>query len=115
MATAASNIIIIIWIIIIIIIIILFISIILFPINLIIKCPAIILAVNRTASDPGRIKFLVVSIITINGISILGVPVGIRWANISFVLLYHPNNIKDNHNGIAIVKFNVIWLVLVKM
>lgn len=50
---------------------------ILFPNRLINKCPAIILAVNRTANDPGRIKFLIVSINTINGINILGVPVGI--------------------------------------
>ena len=38
------------------------------------KCPAIILAVNRTAKVPGRITFLIVSIHTINGISTAGVP-----------------------------------------
>ena len=38
------------------------------------RCPAIMLAVRRTASVPGRIKFLIVSIITINGINMDGVP-----------------------------------------
>lgn len=50
----------------------------LFPKSLISRCPAIIFAVNRTANDPGRIMFLVVSIITIKGISTGGVPEGIR-------------------------------------
>ena len=38
------------------------------------KCPAIIFAANRTAKVPGRIKFLIVSIHTIKGIRIGGVP-----------------------------------------
>ena len=38
------------------------------------KCPAIIFAVRRTANVPGRIRLLIVSIITINGISMFGVP-----------------------------------------
>ena len=38
------------------------------------KCPAIIFAANRTASVPGRIKFLIVSINTINGMRTTGVP-----------------------------------------
>jgi hypothetical protein len=42
------------------------------------KCPAIIFAVNRTARVPGRIKFLIVSINTIKGIRIGGVPLGIK-------------------------------------
>lgn len=54
------------------------------------KCPAIILAVNRTAKVPGRIIFLIVSINTIKGIKILGVPWGIIWINICWVLLIHP-------------------------
>lgn len=51
---------------------------ILFPNNLINKWPAIIFAVSRTARDPGRIRFLIVSIITINGINMAGVPDGIK-------------------------------------
>jgi len=39
-------------------------------------------AVRRTASVPGRIKLLIVSIITMNGISIVGVPWGTRCSNI---------------------------------
>jgi hypothetical protein len=46
------------------------------------KCPAIILAVNRILKVIGRIIFLIVSIITIKGIRIKGVPWGIKWANI---------------------------------
>lgn len=46
------------------------------------KWPAIILAVNRTAKVPGRIIFLIVSINTIKGIRIEGVPWGIIWINI---------------------------------
>ena len=38
------------------------------------KCPAIIFAASRTASVPGRIMFLIVSIRTIKGIRIKGVP-----------------------------------------
>lgn len=54
------------------------------------KCPAIILAANRTASVPGRITFLIVSIKTIKGIKAGGVPKGTRWANICLVWLNHP-------------------------
>jgi hypothetical protein len=38
------------------------------------KCPAIILAESRTAKVPGRIIFLIVSIITMKGIRTAGVP-----------------------------------------
>ena len=46
----------------------------LFPSSVRSKCPAIIFAVKRTASVPGRIRLLIVSIITINGINMVGVP-----------------------------------------
>lgn len=45
------------------------------------RCPAIILAINRTARVPGRIIFLIVSIITIKDIRAIGVPWGTRWVN----------------------------------
>jgi len=45
----------------------------LFPINVNNKCPAIVLAVRRTANVPGRIRLLIASIITINGINMDGV------------------------------------------
>jgi hypothetical protein len=46
----------------------------LFPSRVNSKCPAIIFAVKRTASVPGRIRLLIVSMTTMNGISIVGVP-----------------------------------------
>jgi hypothetical protein len=50
----------------------------LFPRRVNNRWPAIIFAVKRTANVPGRIKLLIVSMITINGISIVGVPCGTR-------------------------------------
>lgn len=47
------------------------------------KCPAIMLAVSRIARVIGRITILIDSIITINGIRIGGVPIGVKWAIVS--------------------------------
>lgn len=55
------------------------------------KCPATMFATNRMASVNGRIRFLVSSIITMKFIRAIGVPFGIIWAIIFFVLLTHPN------------------------
>jgi len=79
------------------------------------KCPAIMLADSRTASVPGRITFLIVSINTIKGISTEGVPCGTKCANICLVLLNHPYIINLNHRGKAKERVIVIWLVLVKI
>jgi len=49
-----------------------------FPSKVMSKCPATMLAVNRTASVPGRITFLTVSIHTMNGIRTGGVPCGTK-------------------------------------
>jgi hypothetical protein len=38
------------------------------------RCPAIMLAVRQTANVPGQIRMPIVSIITINGINMDGVP-----------------------------------------
>ena len=54
----------------------------LFPNRVNNKCPAIMFAVKRTASVPGRIRFLIVSIMTINIINMVGVPWGTRCSNI---------------------------------
>jgi len=54
----------------------------LFPSRVSNRCPAIMFAVSRTANVPGRIRLLIVSIITMNGISIVGVPCGTRCSNI---------------------------------
>lgn len=79
------------------------------------KCPAIIFADNRTARVPGRIIFLIDSIITIKGIKIPGVPWGTKWANMCLELLIQPIIINLNHKGKANLKVRVIWLVLVKI
>ena len=42
------------------------------------KCPAIILAANRTAKVMGRINELIISIQTINGTKATGVPSGTK-------------------------------------
>jgi hypothetical protein len=49
-----------------------------FPSKVSSKCPAIMFSVKRTASVPGRIRLLIVSIITINGINMVGLPWGTR-------------------------------------
>jgi hypothetical protein len=56
----------------------------------------------------------IVSIITINGISIVGVPWGTKCSNIWLVLI-HPNNTNLIHNGRAGVSVSVRCLVLVKI
>lgn len=61
-----------------------------FPKRVKIRCPAIMLAESRTARVIGRITLLIVSIITMNGIKILGVLIGTKCANICFILLIHP-------------------------
>lgn len=47
------------------------------------KWPAIIFAVNRIDKVKGRITILIDSIITINGMRMGGVPIGIKWAIVS--------------------------------
>lgn len=114
-ATAVSNIINTIWMIIIRGRMMFLTEIVLLPNSLISKCPAIMFAVSRTASLPGRIKLLTVSIITINGISAAGVPEGTKWLNILLVLLVHPYSMVLNHRGRASVIENARWLDLVKI
>lgn len=79
------------------------------------RCPAIILAANRTANVPGRIRFLMVSIITMNGMSKVGVPWGTKWANIFWVCLIHPKIIRVIQIGRERERVIVKWLVLVKI
>ena len=78
------------------------------------KCPAIMLAASRTARVPGRMTFLTVSMITINGIRAPGVPLGTKCANICWVWLIQPKIIKDNHSGRARARVIAKCLVLVK-
>lgn len=86
-----------------------------FPSKVIKRWPAIIFAIKRIASVPGRIRLLMVSMHTMKGIRIPGVPVGTRWAIIWYVFLIHPKIIKVNHKGKAIDNVKVIWLDLVKI
>jgi hypothetical protein len=86
----------------------------LFPRRVSRRWPAIMFAVNRTARVPGRIRFLMVSMMTMNGINIVGVPCGTRCSNMWFVFLIHPNSINLTHRGSASVSVRVRWLVLVK-
>lgn len=45
------------------------------------RCPAIMLAVKRMERVNGRMINLIDSMITINGIRINGVPMGVRWVS----------------------------------
>ena len=60
----------------------------LFSSNVSSKCPAIIFEVKCTASVPGRIRVLIVSMITINGINVVGVPWGTKCSNMWLVFLF---------------------------
>lgn len=85
------------------------------PKRVINKWPATILAIKRTERVIGRITFLIDSISTIKGIKAEGVLWGTKWANMWFVWLTQPNNIKLSHKGRANVKVKVMWLEDVKM
>ena len=65
----------------------------LFPCRVSSRCPAIMFAIKRNASVPGRIRLLIVSIITMNSISMVGVPWCTKFSNMWLVFLIHPNNI----------------------
>lgn len=54
------------------------------------RWPAIILAASRIAKVKGRITILMVSIITMKGIRIMGVPIGTKWARVLEVFLKTP-------------------------
>jgi hypothetical protein len=54
----------------------------LFPFRVNSRCRAIMFAIKRNASVPGRIRLLIVSIITMNSISMVGVPWGTKCSNI---------------------------------
>lgn len=79
------------------------------------RCRAIIFAVNRATKATGRIKFLIVSIITKNGSKILDAPWGTKWAYIWRLLFIHPWIIKLNHIGNLKVKVILICLEHLKI
>jgi len=53
------------------------------------------------SSVPGQIRLLNVSMITINGINMVGVPCGTKCSNMWLVFLIHPNNIYLIHRGLV--------------
>jgi hypothetical protein len=61
----------------------------LFPNKFSSKCPAILFAVKCTASVTGRIRFLIISMITINDINIVGVPWGTKCLDICLVRIFN--------------------------
>jgi len=83
--------------------------------RLINRCPATMLAAKRTDSVTGRMKFLTSSIITIRGISTLGVPEGTKWArNLLIALKINPISMKI-HTQVAIPRVKEILLEGVKV
>jgi hypothetical protein len=83
------------------------------PRRVISKCPAIILAVNRTLREIGRIKFLRVSTKIMKGAMDVGVLNGNRCVNIMLVFLFHLNVIKEIHTGSPRDREIERWLVAV--
>lgn len=73
------------------------------------------LAANRTARVIGRISSLVVSMITIRGIRVVGVPWGVRWDIRSFVYLIIEKVNIPIHSDKENDKVNLRWLVGVKI
>lgn len=78
------------------------------------KCPAIMLAVSRTAKVMGRMRSLIVSMITIKGIRGAGVPWGVIWVIRSFEYLMAEKVIIPSHKDEENEKVNLRWLVGVK-
>ena len=78
------------------------------------RCPAIILAANRTARVIGRIRDLIISMQTINGTKTIGVPSGTRWAITEEKFLTRLKPIIPDHSITLKGKVNLICLVLVK-
>ncbi len=72
-------------------------------------------AANRIERVKGRMMFLIVSMITINGMRIVGVLLGIRWISILDVLNVHLWAIIPSHRGRASVRVMDMCLVAVKM
>ena len=85
-----------------------------FPINLISKWPAMMLAVNRTDNVIGRIINLVSSIITIRGAIAMGDPFGTKWVNISFGFFFMFFIITEANKIIAVIRQKEICAVTAK-
>lgn len=84
------------------------------PIRWISRCPAVMLAVSRTARAMGWMNRLIVSIITSMGMRGSGVPCGRKWAREALVLWRNPSITVPAHRGIAMPRFMDNWVVGVK-
>ena len=69
------------------------------------RCPAVRLAVSRTASAIGRMSRLIVSIKIKIGIRGVGVPSGRRWASEEAGLFRRPISTVASHSGRARAMF----------
>ena len=85
------------------------------PINVNNKWPATIFAAKRIANVPGRIILLTLSINTIRGIKIVGVPIGTKCLKIWLYWKINDQIIQPIHKGNLIDKVITKWLVLVKI
>lgn len=81
----------------------------------IIRCPAVMLAVNRIDNVIGRIIFLIISIKNMKFIKWVGVLRGIVWINIFFVLINQPIIMMDVHMVRASVNEILMCAVDVKI
>ena len=79
------------------------------------KWPAVIFAIRRTLRVKGRMTFLTNSIITINLINALGVPLGTKWAKANIGCFTQDKMMWPIHRGRAILRANLKWLLLVKI
>lgn len=79
------------------------------------KWPATILAISRTDSVMGRIKFLTSSIITIKFIRAVGVPNGVRCDRVFSIELHTAFTIVDTHSISASGREVDMWAVVVKL
>jgi len=75
------------------------------------RCPAIRFAVSRTHKVMGRIRFLIISIMTIKDTKAVGVPCGTKCVSMWLVFFVQPNITMDtqvaNEIGSVIVKWEV--------
>lgn len=84
------------------------------PIRWMSRCPAVMLAVSRTARAKGWMKRLIVSMIISIGMRGVGVPCGRKWAKDTFGLLRKPIITVASHSGMAMPIFMESCVVGVK-
>jgi len=82
--------------------------------SLINKCLATILADRRTERVIGRIKFLIISIVTIKFIRAIGVSIGVRCIIMCLKFFTHPYTMIEVQNRSEIGKEIDTWAVGVK-